>query len=100
MLLRDTRAYDKGLLCQQLGLRKAVLALVLFLGATRWERFAFAALVLLVVVVLHSCLGVLQCLIELLGVIVCTCLQVIRADPVGIDVRRIPVLPYALRYVA
>ena len=77
-----------------------MLALVLLLGATRWERFAFAVLVLLMVVVLHSGLGVLQCLIELLGVVFCTFLQVVRAGPISIDVRLIPVLPYALRYVA
>ena len=75
-----------------------MLALVLLLGATRWERLAFAVLVLLMVVVLHSGLGVLQCLIELLGVVVCTSLQAVRAGPISIDVRLIPVLPYAMRY--
>ena len=75
-----------------------MLALVLLLGATRWERSAFAVLVLLMVVVLHSRLGVLQCLIELLGEIVCPSLQVVHAGPISIDVRLIPVLPYAMRY--
>ena len=100
VLLRDTWAYDKGLLCQQLGLREAMLALIFLLGATCWERLAFAVAVLLVVVVLNSGLSVLQCLVELLGVIVCASLEFVHAGLFSIDVRRVLVLPYAPRYVA
>ena len=77
-----------------------MLALVLLLGATRWERPAFAVLVLLMVVVLHSGLDVLQCLIEFLGVVVCASLEFVHAGLFSIDVRLILVLPNALRYVA
>ena len=41
--LRDSWAYDEGLLGQQLGLRKPVLAFVFLLPATCWERHTLAA---------------------------------------------------------
>ena len=101
MPLCDARAYDEGLLGQQLGLRKAMLAFVLLLPATCWERPALAAvLVLLVVMVLHSGLIVLQHLVELFGIVVRTCRQVVHAAIFRPDVGFLSVLPYALRYVA
>ena len=41
--MRDAWAYDEGLLGQQLGLRKAVLAFVFLLISACWEWHAFAA---------------------------------------------------------
>ena len=99
--LCDARTYDEGLLGQQLGFRKAMLAFVFLLPATCRERPALAAaLVLLVVMVLHSGLIVLQHLVELFGIVVRACRQVVHAAMIRPDVGFLSVLPYALRYVA
>lgn len=78
-----------------------MLAFVFLLPATCWERPALAAaLVLLVVVVLHSGLIVLQHLVELFGIVVRARLQVVHAAIMRPDVGLLPVQPHALRYVA
>ena len=101
MPLRDAWAYDEGLLGQQLGLGKAVLAFVFLLTSACWEWHAFAAApVFLVVMVWHPGLIVLQHLLELVGIIACTNLQLVHASILGEDVRFVSITPDALGYVA
>ena len=64
--------------------------------AARRERLAVARRVLLVVVVLHSGLRVLQCPIVLVGVVSSIRLQLVRGDPIGVDMKVPLVLPYKL----